>query len=367
MNRHSMLFVILLVFFVLCPASNAQSPKKGAANQIPQPINGSRLLQFDDGIKQMATGIRTHIKKKTGQKRVAVMPLRNIETETTHLGKQIAVRLCSDLFEPDSITIVERLKLDQVLKEHKLSESGAFDQETAKKLGGLAKADVIITGSHADLDDHLEIDISAIDCNTGDVIGVARANVAWTGALRRLAGGHVVADGSRTEERTQTPAFEDKHWHLELVSCELLKDGRLKLTISVKNRTDAKDAQLMWMETGQSRTWARNSASLVSDNGVTWSIDETTMADEVREQFGAFMGLSKDGHSYEPLAERPHTFLFKPERADKPIRVKLLAKVSTLDPDFFQKNQQGGRVYGPQIIDVALDKIPVPFKKAVVK
>jgi TolB-like protein len=67
--------------------------------------------------------------------------------DRTIFRKGLAEMLITDFVESRQLTVVERSRLEDVLKEQKLQQTKAFDQATAVKLGRLLGAHYQVTGS----------------------------------------------------------------------------------------------------------------------------------------------------------------------------------------------------------------------------
>lgn len=86
------------------------------------------------------------------------------------LSKGIADMLITDLSKISDLEIVEREKLEQLLKEIKLGKSKYFDQSTAQRLGKGLGAASILTGAFYIMDETLRIDARLINVETGKII-----------------------------------------------------------------------------------------------------------------------------------------------------------------------------------------------------
>ena len=86
------------------------------------------------------------------------------------LSKGIADMLITDLSKISDLEIVEREKLEELLKEIKLGKSSYFDQSTAQKLGKGLGAASILTGAFYIMDETLRIDARLINVETGKII-----------------------------------------------------------------------------------------------------------------------------------------------------------------------------------------------------
>jgi hypothetical protein len=68
------------------------------------------------------------------------------------------------------LDIVERDKLESILKEQKLNNSKEFDPSTASKVGKLLGAQIILTGGYFEMMGALRIDARFIDVETGKIL-----------------------------------------------------------------------------------------------------------------------------------------------------------------------------------------------------
>ena len=75
-----------------------------------------------------------------------------------------------------SVKIVERERLEDILKELDLASSGKIDPDTAAKVGKLIGARYLVVGSYFDLFGSLRIDSRLLNVETGEIIGSVGAN-----------------------------------------------------------------------------------------------------------------------------------------------------------------------------------------------
>ncbi len=90
-------------------------------------------------------------------------------------------RLTTSLAQNKKVTLIERGLLKKVMAELNLQASGAFDEETVKKLGKLLGADAIVTGTLNDVkDDRSEINARVVDAATAKILSAASYTVKKT-------------------------------------------------------------------------------------------------------------------------------------------------------------------------------------------
>ena len=105
-------------------------------------------------------------------KRVAILYFDNTsdEKKLDKLQKGLAGMLISDLTNVNMLSIVERDRLEEIIKEQKLSRTKAFEPETASKIGKLLGAELILTGAYFEMFGSFRIDARLIDVETGEIL-----------------------------------------------------------------------------------------------------------------------------------------------------------------------------------------------------
>ena len=167
---------ILLVAGLLhcAPASPVATPPA------PAPRTGADCGSMEDLLRAVNERVKT---AAAGRRlRLAVIPLRATESPRWRdkgFGSYATERLCSSLGSPDSpVRLFERERLDAVLQEQKLSLSGLFNEQEARRIGELAPLDAILTGTFTRLEGCAVFNLRIIDVVTGEVRGNLSLGVA---------------------------------------------------------------------------------------------------------------------------------------------------------------------------------------------
>jgi TolB-like protein len=110
--------------------------------------------------------------KNKNAKRLAIVYFDNSggDPSIEKLKKGLADMLITDLSNVSMLDIVERDKLETILKEQKLNNSKEFDPKTATKIGKLLGAQVILTGGYFEMMGSMRIDARFIDVETGKIL-----------------------------------------------------------------------------------------------------------------------------------------------------------------------------------------------------
>jgi TolB-like protein len=86
------------------------------------------------------------------------------------LRKGLAQMLISDLSGADTIRIVERDRLEEILAELKLQGTAKIDPQSAVKMGKLLGAKYLVLGGYFDLQGVLRVDARIVEVETGRVL-----------------------------------------------------------------------------------------------------------------------------------------------------------------------------------------------------
>ena len=103
---------------------------------------------------------------------VAVSPFRNLgKASYDPLSKGLAEMIITDLSQVKSLKVVERIQIQALLDELKLSQSGLVDPKSAPQVGKLLGAGKITTGSFLDLDqEKMRLDAAVAETENGKLI-----------------------------------------------------------------------------------------------------------------------------------------------------------------------------------------------------
>jgi len=174
-------------------------------------------------------------KTKPGQT-VAMLPLFTLDGETSKFGKYFAEQLLTELYSAGNFKIVDRTLMDKVLTEMKLTESGAFDPGTIKKLGKMLGADIIGTGTYTYLGKKIQINSRLINTETGVVMGAGRMQIKADDTVRFLLG-----QSQNTSKTSAAPSTTKK-------GSLIWEDSKCKEHLNRKVLANFKDALLRYCE-----------------------------------------------------------------------------------------------------------------------
>ena len=163
-------------------------------------------LSYEREIANLSSILASSI-SKSNMKTIAVVDFTDLRGQVNELGRFIAEELSGNLTSQSSgFDILDRNHIKRLLEEQKLSLSGLMDPQAIRKIGKLAGADVIITGTITPFGDSIRVSCKAIDTGTAKVIGSARGDIAKTATIADLLKLGVSHSPSSRETAGQSPA-----------------------------------------------------------------------------------------------------------------------------------------------------------------
>ena len=144
---------------------------------------------LDAGIQELAQQIVPQV-QKLGRKRLAVIDFGSLDGHVNDLGRFVAEELSAALvLSGGDLRVLDRQDLSKIIEEQKLSVVGVTQPGAVQKLGQLAGADVLVTGSTVNLGDSVRITAKVLSTATADIVGAAqKTTVPFDDAVARMLG-----------------------------------------------------------------------------------------------------------------------------------------------------------------------------------
>jgi TolB-like protein len=171
MSSRKIAVALVAIGFAACRSA---SPP---ATEVPTPVADPATLAARAALaNERNLDIRT-----IGDRAIAVPPLTvaSADTSLAPLGFGLADMLLTDLARSAQITIVERGRMDALLREMKLVDAGLVDANQAPRVGRLLGARRLVVGALVDRGNgELGIDTRMVDAVSGTVAGAVVARTA---------------------------------------------------------------------------------------------------------------------------------------------------------------------------------------------
>jgi len=109
---------------------------------------------------------------------VAVLPLDQGAGSDVYegLGTALSGMLIADLSGVEGVVLVERARLDALLSEMALTETGFVDPATAQRLGKGLGAEALVTGSWSVVGPTFVLDLRLVEVESSTILKAARAD-----------------------------------------------------------------------------------------------------------------------------------------------------------------------------------------------
>ncbi len=142
---------------------------------------------LDREISTIVSDLATKMKAKTAIKNVAIADFTKLDGTPTELGKYLAEQF-SDVMVNASTTfsIVDRGRLNYLLKEAGLDAKGLLDPNSVAKLGKLKGIDAIVIGTLTSVGENLNVNVKALNLETAVILASSKGNIRRTPAIIAL-------------------------------------------------------------------------------------------------------------------------------------------------------------------------------------
>ena len=138
-------------------------------------IRGKQItFKIKDTKLKNGQDIKIYIPKKT----IAVMDFSLIGIKNSSIDKFALEDMTTKFVQSGQYVVVERAKLETILKEQKLADSGLLDERSASKVGKLVSADIILTGTFAKRGNKWSVNLRLVDVSTGIILAAINEKVA---------------------------------------------------------------------------------------------------------------------------------------------------------------------------------------------
>jgi TM2 domain-containing membrane protein YozV/TolB-like protein len=99
------------------------------------------------------------------------------KAKVQQLGRAVAMLVQETVSKDSRFVLIEREKLDAVMKEIALGQSGIIDEDQAQKAGTMLGASLIVTGSVAEIGEFFLVSCRVINIGTGQITSSAAAEI----------------------------------------------------------------------------------------------------------------------------------------------------------------------------------------------
>jgi len=136
------------------------------------PLQGKGNTDADEIFEKLADTL-SKVEKKLPNKTIAIYGFEVIGRSDDSYAKFATEKLTHNLVANGSLMVIERSKIDQVLKEQELSMTGAVDADKAAKIGKILSVDAVIIGTIHVTEKDVEFIVRVIQSERGIILASA--------------------------------------------------------------------------------------------------------------------------------------------------------------------------------------------------
>jgi len=199
--RNYLLVLWVIVFFLVVGCATPEPRVK--VLEKPVYVEKPKRVDVNTVISQLSHQISSTMLEQN-KRRVAVMHFFLVTGEMTELGLYLSDKLTNSLFQyRDKFEVIERTRLESVLKEIKLGFTGIIDDKTAQSIGKILGADSIVIGTITDLGEEVDINIRMLGTERANVLAVASTQLEKSDAIVKLMANVRITEPGTVEKAPQ--------------------------------------------------------------------------------------------------------------------------------------------------------------------
>ncbi len=181
--QNKLAFFLLAIFILWgCTAKQVEIQ---ATNKPENITNILEPASLDQGLNDLSNQISESLLSIKIDK-IAVVPFSDLNGKINDFGIFLSDELIDHLFGTKKFEVIERLLVDRIIEENRLSLSGLFDPDSAKDVGMLLGADAIATGTYTILKDTVRVRARIINVENGKVFAVAKSEIIIDDNIKKL-------------------------------------------------------------------------------------------------------------------------------------------------------------------------------------
>jgi len=161
---------------------------------------------LDREIASIVSDLATKMATKTAIKNVAIADFTKLDGSPTELGKYLAEQFSDVMVNANtSFSIVDRGRLNYLLKEAGLDAKGLLDPNSVAKLGKLKGIDAIVIGTMTSVGENLNVNVKALNLETAVILASAKGSLRRTPSIIALEEKGLSSEGGGQTAATTTP------------------------------------------------------------------------------------------------------------------------------------------------------------------
>lgn len=135
--------------------------------------------ELDNTVGKLAEALKEKYTKHNSQKnlRLATLPFVNESGQVSHLGISLANSIQTEIFDPSIFVLLERERIDSILREHKFNSSGLVAELSIAELGKLLGADCVLIGTINQENNYFKLNVRIVNLESAEILSIAQTRI----------------------------------------------------------------------------------------------------------------------------------------------------------------------------------------------
>ncbi|MCX5788869.1 MAG: hypothetical protein NTX64_10255 [Elusimicrobia bacterium] len=188
----------------------------------------ARDLPLEGTILSLSSQISDKLPK---DRRLLISEIHDRDGRLTYLGRYLSGKLQAALSLRPGVLVVSRQRLDVMLDEIRLQQTGLMEPHTVADIGKMLGADTIVYGTVTDLEKSIDVDLTIQQIESGVVIGTAAQRLKKSDELASLLHGIILSERKQNDEDLASASQAKDADHAKV---EALREDSLQLNNILK-------------------------------------------------------------------------------------------------------------------------------------
>lgn len=152
-----------------------------------EPASGfGRKDKLEDALEKVCDELKSSLTSNSKIKRIGISEFTPTAGAAIKLGPYLSDKMTAIMVQGGSLDIIERAKLDLLIDEIALSQSGLVEEGAAQKVGKILGVEAFIMGSYTRFPKKVEITARLVETETGKILATSTAPIKISDKIQPL-------------------------------------------------------------------------------------------------------------------------------------------------------------------------------------
>lgn len=142
----------------------------------PHSLISGDILKIEDAILELTNQLSASL-RNTQFKRIGIAEFTPTGGAGIKLGPYLSDKLTAGIAQSGNVEIIERSKLDLIIAEQRLGQTGLVDENSAQQVGRLLGIQAFVLGNYTVVGKYVDVNARLVDAGTGKVVSVSSVKI----------------------------------------------------------------------------------------------------------------------------------------------------------------------------------------------